>query len=69
MYAPLMQRQVQIVGNVLFTATHVAPEECVGLDQPCYPLIDLDDEKFFKESFTLTDSSEIHWQSHEDYGH
>lgn len=49
--SPLLQRNMDIIGKVVFTATHVEKQDCDGPMEykSCYPILDLTDEQFYKE--------------------
>jgi len=44
--SPLLQRNMDIIGKVILTATHVKIQDCDGPDdyKQCYPILDLTED-------------------------
>ena len=58
--SPLLQRNMDIIGKVILTATHVNIQDCDGPDdyKQCYPILDLTEDQFYTENL-LPDTEEI----------
>ena len=52
--SPLLQRNMEIIGKVVFTSTHVKKQDCDGPEnyKSCYPILELKDDQFYKEDLT-----------------
>ena len=72
--APLLQREVDIIGKIMFTATHTAAVDCdtgfILKDKrydKCFPIVDLDEESYFTDVLASDDgSTAVPWARAED---
>ena len=63
--SPLLQRNMDINGSVVFTSTHVKKQDCDGPEnyKSCYPILDLSEDQFYTEDLTVDawDSEDNSW--------
>ena len=66
--APLLQREIEIVGQILLRSTHVKLQECDGpeLYRNCYPILDLEEGQFATDDLTpgARDDPNLSWAIH-----
>ena len=66
--APLLQREMEIVGQILVRATHVKLQDCDGPEKyrQCYPILDLTEDKFTTDDLRegAKDDPSLSWAVH-----
>lgn len=66
--SPLLQRNMEIIGEVILTATHVKRQECDGPEKYklCYPILGLNLDQFLKEDLMeVGDNEENMWAKYQ----